>query len=56
MEKHKIKKMVQLQQLKLKNKQKDPSPIIGTEVPLAVETNFCEEGLRGETCLESNVI
>ena len=35
---------------------KDPSPIIGTEEPLAVETIFSADGLRGETCLESNVI
>ena len=35
---------------------KDPSPIIGIEVPLAMEKEFCEEDLRGETYLESNVI
>jgi len=35
---------------------KDPSPIFGAEEPLAVETNFCADGLRGETYLESNVI
>ena len=35
---------------------KDPSPMTRVVLQLAVETIFCEESLRGETCLESKVI
>ena len=35
---------------------KDPFLITRVGEPLAVETNFCEDGLRDETCLESNII
>ena len=35
---------------------KDPSLMTGVEVPMAVETTFCMEGLSGETYLESNVM
>ena len=35
---------------------KDPSPMTKVVLPLAMETIFCEEGLRGETYLESKVI
>ena len=35
---------------------KDPSPIIEVEIPLAIETNFSEDNLRGETYLELNVM
>ena len=35
---------------------KDHSPMIGVEVPFAIETNFWLEGLSGETYLESNIM
>ena len=34
----------------------DPPPLTRVEVPLAVETNFCEDDLIIKRCLESNVI
>ena len=41
---------------KVSIKVKDHSPMTGVVLPLAVETIFCEEGLRSETCLKSKVI
>ena len=41
---------------KVSIKVKDHSPMTGVVLPLAVETIFCKEGLRGDTCLESKVI
>ena len=52
-------KMGQLKQnlnSRYQKKVKDPSPTMGVVLPLAVQTSFCEDGLRSETCLESNVM
>ena len=51
-----------MEQLKIESKfkvsvrVKDPSLMTGVVLPLVMKTIFCEEGLRGETCLESKVI
>ena len=48
--------MEQLKQNPNSVRVKDPSPMTGVVLPLTVETIFYEEGLRGETCLESKFI